>query len=223
VDGFSQPSHLALGQAERLFFERRLINPLDEEGRPTAPGYGAADKPSRYLFANSRIVHAYAIAYLIGRPGTDIIVDRGLSFFGIATASPTTADSIAESAMAGHRIQPSTGTVTPSSYWRRRVPRLQRTRVPIDFSLISQRSYGSGSGKCNMGLSRRNSLVSGSPLIAFEAKTRHASDRIVDGGVRCSKRFNVSPIAERIAKPDDQRHATCTFSQHYIFTYCTVE
>jgi len=112
MDGFSQPSHLALGQAERLFFvlERRLINPLggcydvDEEGRPTAPGYGATDKPSRYLFATSRIVHAYAIANLIGRPGTDIIVDRGLSFFGMATATPTTADSIAESAMAGHRI-----------------------------------------------------------------------------------------------------------------------
>ena len=141
----------------------------------------------------------------------------------MATATPTTADSIGESAMAGPRIQPSRGTVTPSSYWPRRVPRLQRTRVPIDFSLISQRSYGSGSGKCNMGLSRRNSPVSGSPLIAFEAKTRHASDRIVDGGVRCTKRFNVSPIAERIAKPDDQRHATCTFSQHDIFTHYIVE
>ena len=43
-----------LGQAEKLFpfFERRLINPLggfyelDEEGRPTAPGYDAADKPA---------------------------------------------------------------------------------------------------------------------------------------------------------------------------------
>ena len=41
-----------LGHAEKLFsfFERRLINPLggfyelDEEGRPTAPGYDAADK-----------------------------------------------------------------------------------------------------------------------------------------------------------------------------------
>ena len=159
MDGFSQPSHLALGQAERLFFvfERQLINPLggcydvDEEGRPTAPGYGAADKPSRYLFATSRIVHAYAIAYLIGRPGTDIIVDRGLSFFGMATATPTTADSIAELAMAGHRIQPSRGTVTPSSYWTRRVPRLQRTPVPIDFSLISQRSYGSGSWEVQYG------------------------------------------------------------------------
>jgi hypothetical protein len=123
--------------------------------------------------------------------------------------------------MAGHRIQPSRGTVTPSSYWPRRVPRLQRTRVPIDFPLISQRSYRSGSGECNIGLSREEFTSEWQPLIAFEAKTRHASDRIVDGGVPCSKRFNVSPIAERIAKPDDQRHATCTFSQHYIYIlYC---
>ena len=62
-----------LGQAEKAFsfFERRLINPLgeafydlDEEGRPTAPG----DKPARYCFATSTIVHAYAIAYLLDRP-----------------------------------------------------------------------------------------------------------------------------------------------------------
>jgi hypothetical protein len=134
VDGFRPAVALGFGASRKGFFvfERRLINPLggcydvDEEERPTAPGYGAADKPSRYLFATLRIVHAYAIANLIGRPGTDIIVDRGLSFFGMATATPTTADSIGESAMAGHRIQPSRGTVTPSFYWPRRVPRLQR-------------------------------------------------------------------------------------------------
>jgi hypothetical protein len=48
-----------LGQAEKLFsfFERGIIIPLggfydlDDEGRQTPPGYGAADKPARYLFA----------------------------------------------------------------------------------------------------------------------------------------------------------------------------
>jgi sulfoquinovose isomerase len=77
-----------LGQAEKLFsfFERRLINSLggfydiDEVGRPTAPGYGAGDNPARYCFATSRIVHAYAIAYLMSRPSADIIVDHGISF-----------------------------------------------------------------------------------------------------------------------------------------------
>jgi sulfoquinovose isomerase len=77
-----------LREAEKLFsfFERRIINPLggfydlDDEGRPTAPGYGAADKPARYLFATSRIIHAYAIAYLMGRPGADIIIDHGINF-----------------------------------------------------------------------------------------------------------------------------------------------
>jgi sulfoquinovose isomerase len=84
-----------LGQAEKLFsfFERRLINPLggfydlDEEGRPTAPG----DKPARYCFATSRIVHAYAIAYLLDRPDADIIVDHGISFLWNGTATPTMA------------------------------------------------------------------------------------------------------------------------------------
>ena len=83
-------SHRAwlLRQAEALFsfFERGIINPLggfydlDNEGRPTAPGYGSADKPARYLFATSRIIHAYSIAYLMGRPGADIIIDHGMNF-----------------------------------------------------------------------------------------------------------------------------------------------
>ena len=38
----------------------------------------------------------------------------------------------------------------------------------------------------------------GSPLIAFEAKTRHASDRIVDGGVRCIKRFTYRPLRKEL-------------------------
>jgi len=83
-------SHRAwlLREAEALFsfFERHIINPLggfsdlDDQGRPTPPGYGAAAKPSRYLFATSRIIHCYAIAHLMGRPGADVIVDHGMDF-----------------------------------------------------------------------------------------------------------------------------------------------
>jgi mannose/cellobiose epimerase-like protein (N-acyl-D-glucosamine 2-epimerase family) len=77
-----------LGQAEKLFsfFERGIIIPLggfydlDDEGRQTPPGYGAADKPARYLFAASRIIHAYAITYLMGRSGADIVVAHGINF-----------------------------------------------------------------------------------------------------------------------------------------------
>ena len=75
-------------QADRLFafFERRIVNPLggfhdlDDEGRPTPPGYGAGGPPSRYLFATTRIVHVFAIAHLMGRPGADRIVDHGMDF-----------------------------------------------------------------------------------------------------------------------------------------------
>ena len=84
------PSHRAwlLKHAEGLFdfFDRRIINPLggfydlDDEGRPTPPGYGAGGAPARYLFATTRIVHAFAIAHLMGRPGAADIVDHGMDF-----------------------------------------------------------------------------------------------------------------------------------------------
>ena len=84
------PSHQSwlLRQAENLFafFERNIINPLggfydlDDEGRPTAPGYGANLPPARYLYATTRIVHAFAIAHLMGRPGAADVVDHGMDF-----------------------------------------------------------------------------------------------------------------------------------------------
>lgn len=77
-----------LQQANDLFafFERQIRNPLggfhelDAEGRPVAPGFGAGGIPTRYLFATSRVVHAFAIAHLMGRPGADLIVDHGMDF-----------------------------------------------------------------------------------------------------------------------------------------------
>ena len=84
------PSHRTwlLQQADDLFafFERSIINPLggfhdlDDEGKPVAPGYGAAGPPGRYLFATTRVVHAFAIAHLMGRPVADAIVDHGMEF-----------------------------------------------------------------------------------------------------------------------------------------------
>lgn len=84
------PSHVAWlnHQAEALFafYEKNIINPLggfhdlDDAGRPTAPGYGAGGAPGRYLFATTRVVHGYAIAHLMGRPGADVIVDHGMEF-----------------------------------------------------------------------------------------------------------------------------------------------
>ncbi|RBP15842.1 mannose/cellobiose epimerase-like protein (N-acyl-D-glucosamine 2-epimerase family) [Roseiarcus fermentans] len=75
-------------QVEALFafYERNLVNPLggfydlDDLGRPTPPGWGAGAPPARYLFATTRIVHAFSIAHLMGRPGADAIVDHGMDF-----------------------------------------------------------------------------------------------------------------------------------------------
>ena len=75
-------------QADALFafYERNIVNPLggfhdlDDFGRPAAPGYGAGGTPARYLFATTRIVHAFSIAHLMGRPGADGIIDHGMDF-----------------------------------------------------------------------------------------------------------------------------------------------
>ena len=134
-----------LREAEKLFsfFERRIINPLggfyalDDEGRPAAPGYGAADRPARYLFATSRIIHAYTIAHLMGRPARTSLSITESIFCGMATATRSTEGTIGMSAMMDHRIPPSRRTVTPSFSWPRRVPRSQATQAPIDSTLIS--------------------------------------------------------------------------------------
>ncbi len=79
-------SHRAwlLQQADNLFsfFERASINPLggfhelDEQGRPMPPGRS----PARQLHATTRMVHCFALAQLLGRPGAAEIVDHGMSF-----------------------------------------------------------------------------------------------------------------------------------------------
>ena len=84
------PSHRAwlLGQAQALFdfFEPNVLNSLggfhdlDDKGRSVAPGYGAGGAPTRQLHATTRMVHAFSIAYLMGRPGADLIIDHGMDF-----------------------------------------------------------------------------------------------------------------------------------------------
>ena len=82
MDRLGEPSRLAFaarGSGLFVFSERRIIDPLsgfydlDDGGRSTVPGYGAASKLARYIFATSRIIHAYAIAYLmVGQAWTSL-------------------------------------------------------------------------------------------------------------------------------------------------------
>jgi hypothetical protein len=53
-----------------------ILGGFDEVERPTAPDYGADNEPAPCGFATSRIVHAYAIAYLMSRLGADLLVDH---------------------------------------------------------------------------------------------------------------------------------------------------
>ncbi|WP_374624935.1 AGE family epimerase/isomerase [Devosia sp.] len=75
--------HWLLGQADRLFdfFQNRSVNPrggffeLDVAGRPLNP-----DNPVRGIHGTARMVHCFAIGSLLGRPGSDAIVDHGMEF-----------------------------------------------------------------------------------------------------------------------------------------------
>ncbi len=82
------PTHRAwlTAEADRLlaFFERASIDPaggfhdLDTAGRPVLGADGA--RPPRQLHATTRMVHCFAAAHLMGRPGADVIVDHGMDF-----------------------------------------------------------------------------------------------------------------------------------------------
>lgn len=70
-------------QAGRLFdfFQFKSINPaggffdLDRAGRPLDPS-----NPVRQIHSTTRMVHCFAIGTLLGRPGSDAMVDHGMEF-----------------------------------------------------------------------------------------------------------------------------------------------
>ncbi|WP_378947025.1 AGE family epimerase/isomerase [Mesorhizobium sp. ANAO-SY3R2] len=77
-----------LQQADALFsfFERESLNPLggfyelDNQGRPLAPGAVPGKHAGRQIHVTTRMVHCFAIAHLLGRPGADTLVDHGMDF-----------------------------------------------------------------------------------------------------------------------------------------------
>ncbi|MDB5540815.1 MAG: N-acylglucosamine 2-epimerase family protein [Devosia sp.] len=72
-----------MDQADALFgfFQNRSFNPrggffdLDVTGQPINP-----DNPVRGIHSTARMVHCFAIGSLLGRPGSDLIVDHGMQF-----------------------------------------------------------------------------------------------------------------------------------------------
>jgi mannose/cellobiose epimerase-like protein (N-acyl-D-glucosamine 2-epimerase family) len=81
----ARPFHrqFLMRQANRLFdfFEKAAINPrggfhdLDDNGHPLNAANGI-----RQLHSTTRMVHCFAIGSLIGRPGSDEIVDHGMRY-----------------------------------------------------------------------------------------------------------------------------------------------
>ncbi len=79
--------HWLLGQANSLLdFFQDSLNPsggfhdLDTAGRPMPAGFPAGSRPARQLHATTRMVHCFAIAHLMGRPGADAVIDHGMDF-----------------------------------------------------------------------------------------------------------------------------------------------
>src|ERR1700674_2037585 len=74
-------------QASRLFdfFEPHSIDPaggfvaLDDMGQALARG-GSAGPPTYEIPATTRMVHCFAIARLMGRPGASAFIDHGMNF-----------------------------------------------------------------------------------------------------------------------------------------------
>ena len=72
-----------LAEANKLFdfFQNRAFNPkggffdLDAAGQPHSP-----ENPVRGIHSTARMVHCFAIGSLLGRPGSDAIVDHGIQY-----------------------------------------------------------------------------------------------------------------------------------------------
>jgi mannose/cellobiose epimerase-like protein (N-acyl-D-glucosamine 2-epimerase family) len=68
------------------FFERRMLNPaggffaLDDRGEPIGKSAATGKPPARELHNTTRMVHCFAIARLMGRPGAADFVDHGMEF-----------------------------------------------------------------------------------------------------------------------------------------------
>jgi sulfoquinovose isomerase len=91
------------------FFEPHSIDPaggffsLDDLGRPLAPSVSSGTPPPHEIHATARMVHCFAIARLIGRPGAWAFIDHGMRslwrehrdpvnggyFWGVSEAGPT--------------------------------------------------------------------------------------------------------------------------------------
>ncbi len=100
-----------IDQATSLFdfFQRHSFDPaggffnLDDGGRPIDGGGSAATPPPHEIHATSRMVHCFAIARLMGRPGAWAFIDHGVTylwnkhrdpvnggyFWGVGEAGPT--------------------------------------------------------------------------------------------------------------------------------------
>jgi sulfoquinovose isomerase len=76
-----------LTRAEGLFdfFETHSINPaggfhdLDDAGQPIVRN-AVGEAPARQIHATTRMVHCFAIARLMGRPGAERFIDHGMAF-----------------------------------------------------------------------------------------------------------------------------------------------
>ncbi len=68
------------------FFERHSIDPaggffaLDDAGRPITRSAATGKPPAREIHNTARMVHCFAIARLMGRPGAEAFIDQGMAF-----------------------------------------------------------------------------------------------------------------------------------------------
>ncbi|MCY4459935.1 MAG: AGE family epimerase/isomerase [Albidovulum sp.] len=84
----SSHRHWLMDEAARLFdfYRAGSVDPrggffdLDDRGEPLPTGWPPAPEPTRNLFTTTRIIYCFAIGHLMGRPGSDRLVDHGVEF-----------------------------------------------------------------------------------------------------------------------------------------------
>ena len=152
-----------LAEADALFafFEPDLIDPsggfhsLDNSGRPLA---GVTERP---LHATTRLVHCFAIAHLLGRPGAADFVDHGMRALLTRHRDPRRAAISGRSTPTARASATSSPMAMPSCCSPPRAPNARAIPTRTGCSPIFPKCWRRGSGSPARAPAPRNSARTG--------------------------------------------------------------
>ena len=120
------------------FYEPELIDRQGRLRKSRRARPAAGERPGAAAARDDAMVHGFAIAHLLGRPGAADIVDHGVRRSASATAILDTAAISGRSTTTARASATSSPMATPSSCWRRRAPNASATPTPTRCSPTSR-------------------------------------------------------------------------------------